>query len=90
METKTKMLIAVGAAFTANCQPCLRTVIKKALDNGAEKKEIAEAIGVAKVLSITTRAPALCASSAMVLISEIFRVGLVGDSSHTSFVFLFR
>jgi AhpD family alkylhydroperoxidase len=50
METKTKMLIAVGAAFTANCQPCLRTVIKKALDNGADKKEIAEAIGVSRIV----------------------------------------
>ena len=50
METKTKMLIAVGAAFTANCQPCLRTVIKKALDSGADKKEIAEAIGVSRIV----------------------------------------
>ena len=49
MEAKTKMLIAVGAAFTANCQPCLRTIVKKALESGADKKEIAEAIGVAKV-----------------------------------------
>ena len=50
METKTKLLIAVGAAFNANCQPCLRTIIKKALDAGADKKEIAEAIGVAKLV----------------------------------------
>ena len=50
METKTKLLIAVGAAFTANCQPCLRTTIKKALENGADKKEIAEAIGVSKIV----------------------------------------
>jgi AhpD family alkylhydroperoxidase len=50
MENKTKLLIAVGAAVVANCQPCLRTTIKKALDNGAEKKEIAETIGVAKVV----------------------------------------
>jgi len=50
METKIKWLIAVGAAFTANCQPCLKTIVKKALDSGAEKKEIAEAIGVAKVV----------------------------------------
>jgi AhpD family alkylhydroperoxidase len=53
METKTKMLIAVGAAFTANCQPCLRTVIKKALDNGADKKEITETIGVSKLVRKT-------------------------------------
>ena len=50
METKTKWLIAVGAAFNANCQPCLKTIVKKALDSGADKKEIAEAIGVAKVV----------------------------------------
>jgi AhpD family alkylhydroperoxidase len=50
METKTKLLIAVGAAFNANCQPCLRTIIKKALDNGADNKELAEAIGVAKIV----------------------------------------
>ncbi len=50
METKTKWLIAVGAAFTANCQPCLKTIVKKALESGAEKKEIAEAVGVAKVV----------------------------------------
>ncbi len=50
METKTKWLIAAGAAFTANCQPCLKTIIKKALESGADKKEIAEAIGVAKLV----------------------------------------
>jgi AhpD family alkylhydroperoxidase len=50
METKTKLLIAVGAAVTANCQPCLRSLFKKALDSGIDKKEIAEAIGVAKAV----------------------------------------
>ena len=50
METKTKWLIAVGAALTANCQPCLKSIVKKALESGAEKKEIVEAIGVAKVV----------------------------------------
>ncbi len=50
METKTKLLIAVGAAVVANCQPCLKTLLKKAKENGIEEKEIAEAIGVAKVV----------------------------------------
>jgi len=50
MEIKTKLLIAVGAAVTANCQPCLKTLIKKAQDNGIDKKEIADAIGVAKAV----------------------------------------
>jgi AhpD family alkylhydroperoxidase len=50
METKEKWLIAVGAAFTINCQPCLKTITKKAIESGATKKEIAEAVGVAKVV----------------------------------------
>ncbi|HLN88971.1 MAG TPA: carboxymuconolactone decarboxylase family protein [Candidatus Binatia bacterium] len=50
METKTKFLIAVGAAFITQCQPCLKTVIMKTIDSGADEKEIAEAIGVAKVV----------------------------------------
>jgi AhpD family alkylhydroperoxidase len=50
METKTKLLIMVGAAVTANCQPCLKTLIKKACESGVNKKEISEAIGVAKIV----------------------------------------
>ena len=50
METKTKLLIAVGAAVVANCQPCLKTLFKKTKENGIEEKEILEAIGVARVV----------------------------------------
>ena len=50
MDNKTKLLIAVGSAVTANCQPCLRTLIKKAKDSGAQEKEILEAIGIAKLV----------------------------------------
>ena len=50
METKTKLLIAVGAAVVANCQPCLKTLLKKAKENGVEEKEVREAIGVARVV----------------------------------------
>ncbi len=50
MEEKTKLLIAVGAALAANCQPCLKITIKKARDNGVEDKEILEAIGVARFI----------------------------------------
>lgn len=50
METKTKMLIAVGAAFVTQCQPCLKTIIMKSVDSGADGKEISEAIGVAKLV----------------------------------------
>jgi AhpD family alkylhydroperoxidase len=48
MENKTKLLIMVGAAVTANCQPCLRNLIKKARESGVDQKEIAEAIAAAK------------------------------------------
>jgi AhpD family alkylhydroperoxidase len=50
MEEKSKWLIAAGAAFNANCQPCLKNIFKKALEAGASKKEIAEALGVAKLV----------------------------------------
>ena len=50
MDEKQKWLIAVGAAFTINCQPCLKTITKKAIESGATKKEIAEAVGVAKAV----------------------------------------
>ncbi len=50
METKTKFLIAVGAAFITQCQPCLKTIIMKTIDSGVDEKEIAEAIEVAKVV----------------------------------------
>jgi alkylhydroperoxidase/carboxymuconolactone decarboxylase family protein YurZ len=50
METKTKLLIAIGAAVVANCQPCLKTLLKKAKENAVEEKEVLEAIGVARVV----------------------------------------
>lgn len=50
METKTKLLIAIGAAVVANCQPCLKTLLKNAKENAVEEKEIQEAIGVAIVV----------------------------------------
>ena len=50
MEDKTKLLIAVGAALAVNCQPCLKTLIKKAKESGVQDKEILEAIGVAKLV----------------------------------------
>jgi AhpD family alkylhydroperoxidase len=50
VENKTKLLIAVGAALAVNCQPCLKTIIKKAREGGVEDKEILEAIGVARLI----------------------------------------
>ena len=50
MEYKTKLLIAVGASFTANCQPCLKTAVAQAQLAGVEEKELREAIGVGRIV----------------------------------------
>ena len=48
MELKSQIqaLIAVGAAVSANCQPCLQSTIAIALESGASEQEITEAIQV--------------------------------------------
>jgi AhpD family alkylhydroperoxidase len=50
MENKTKLLIAVGASVTANCQPCLKTAVTEAQKAGVDKKEIIEAIAIGRVV----------------------------------------
>jgi AhpD family alkylhydroperoxidase len=50
MENRTKLLIAVGASVTANCQPCLKTAVTQAQSAGADKKEILEAIAIGRIV----------------------------------------
>ncbi|MFQ5602903.1 MAG: carboxymuconolactone decarboxylase family protein [bacterium] len=50
MDNRIKELIAVGASVTANCQPCLRYHVSKAQENGANEREIVEAIEAAKLV----------------------------------------
>jgi len=50
MEDKIKLLIAVGASVTANCQPCLKTAVTRAHSVGLDKKEIIEAIAIGRVV----------------------------------------
>ncbi len=50
MDNQTKVLIAIGASVTANCQPCLSYHIGKAREVGADKKDVAIAIEVAKAV----------------------------------------
>ncbi len=45
---KVKELVAVGASITANCQPCLRHHVEKALGLGADQEDIHAAIEVGK------------------------------------------
>jgi len=50
MEDKVKLLIAVGASVTANCQPCLKTAVTQAKAVGVDKKEILEAIQIGRLV----------------------------------------
>lgn len=50
MDNKVKLLIAVGASVTANCQPCLKTAITQAQSLEVNEKEIIEAIAIGRVV----------------------------------------
>jgi len=47
LDLKTKELIAIGCSLVAKCEGCLEGHIKKALEVGATKHEISDAIVVA-------------------------------------------
>jgi len=47
LDLKTKELIAIGCSLLAKCEGCLEGHIKKALEIGATKQEISDAIVVA-------------------------------------------
>jgi AhpD family alkylhydroperoxidase len=50
MEDKVKLLIAVGASVTANCQPCLKTAVTQAKAVGVDRKEILEAVQIGRLV----------------------------------------
>ena len=50
LEARIQELIAVGAAITANCHPCLEHHVSKALESGAGQEEIADAIAVGRMI----------------------------------------
>lgn len=50
LDNRIKELIAVGSSVSANCQPCLEYHIGKAIQNGSDENEIAEAIEVGKIV----------------------------------------
>lgn len=47
LDLKTKELIAIGCSLIAKCEGCIQGHIKKALEVGATKQEISDAIVVA-------------------------------------------
>jgi AhpD family alkylhydroperoxidase len=50
LDDRITRLIAVGASVAANCQPCLEHNLSKALENGADSQQIAEAIKIGKMV----------------------------------------
>ncbi|MDZ7837104.1 MAG: carboxymuconolactone decarboxylase family protein [Actinomycetota bacterium] len=48
MKEEIKELVAIGAAVGGNCIPCLEWHYKKCIELGISKKEIEEAIDMAK------------------------------------------
>jgi AhpD family alkylhydroperoxidase len=46
LNDRIRELIAVGAAITANCQPCLASHAAKALSCGASPADVAAAIAI--------------------------------------------
>jgi AhpD family alkylhydroperoxidase len=62
LDLKTKELIAIGCSLLAKCEGCLEGHIKKALEIGATKQEISDAIviavgiGAASVMDMSDKA----------------------------------
>lgn len=50
IDDRIKELIAVGASVTANCLSCLEYHVGKALETGADRQEITEAVAVGKTV----------------------------------------
>ncbi len=50
LDNRIKELIAIGASIAATCQPCLQYHVSKALENGVDEQEIAEAVEMGKMV----------------------------------------
>lgn len=53
LDPKTKELVAIGASVVANCQPCLDYHVKEARKAGASDTEMADAVGMARMVRKT-------------------------------------
>ncbi|WP_292464135.1 carboxymuconolactone decarboxylase family protein [Methanolobus sp.] len=51
LDIKTKEMIAVAASVLLKCERCIEVHSQRAIDNGATKDELAEAISVAMFIS---------------------------------------
>lgn len=51
LSTKAKELMCVGISVSIRCNDCINAHVKGAIDAGASREEISEAIGVAILMS---------------------------------------
>lgn len=51
VSVKNKELIALGIGIASRCEGCIQAHVKKAIDAGATREEMHEAIGVAIFMS---------------------------------------
>ena len=54
MNNKTQLLIGIGAAFTAKCQQCLKSLLDLAQKSGIEEAEIKEVIKIARQVGLSS------------------------------------
>lgn len=50
LDPKTREMIALGAAFSVNCQTCMEVHKQAALEAGLSPEEMRQAIGVAEAI----------------------------------------
>jgi AhpD family alkylhydroperoxidase len=50
MDKKTEVMIALGAAYALNCQPCMEYHKKAAIEAGVTQEEMQDAIRVADAI----------------------------------------
>ncbi|MHC4642353.1 MAG: carboxymuconolactone decarboxylase family protein [Planctomycetota bacterium] len=50
IDDKVKELIAIGASVSANCHPCIKYHVNKALELAVDEGEIQQAIEVGKMV----------------------------------------
>lgn len=52
LDTRTASLVAVGASITANCLPCLKINVARALKCGADPQDVVDAIEVGRKVRV--------------------------------------
>ncbi|WP_246317539.1 carboxymuconolactone decarboxylase family protein [Hyphomicrobium methylovorum] len=68
LDEKTRQLISLAVAVTTRCDGCISVHSQKAVENGATREEIAEALGVA--IAMNTGAALVYSARALDAVGE--------------------